>query len=144
MDGEGRVEIVRAAYRAWNAQDLEAGLALMANEAEWRPPPDSPFAGPHRGQAAIGRFFRSMLEAFEEFRRSAAAIELHGIHVLVEVSSYVRGRGSGAGVEVRLFDVFTIPEDLVTAYAVFATRREALEWIQAHTERLEAPAPGKL
>lgn len=122
----GRIDILLEGYDAWNRGDVEAGLAYFAEDAEWFGPSRSPFAGPYRGRRSIERFFRSMLELFEELRREPIGFEEHGDTVLVRVRSYARGMGSGAGVEVMLTDVWTFRGAGVVRYQVFDRHEDAL------------------
>lgn len=106
-------------YESWNRRDIEGGLALLDPEIEWHPPAESPFAGPYKGIAAVRRFFESMLEIFDEFRREPLDFVEDGDRVMVPVKSYVRGAGSGVGVEVSLIDVWQLREGLAVRYEVY-------------------------
>lgn len=105
-------------YEAWNRGDVDGGMEMLHADIEWCPPADSPFAGPHRGHAAVRRFFESMLEAFDELRREPLEFVEDGDRVLVPVRSYVRGAGSGVGVEVGVIDVWQVRDGLVVRYEV--------------------------
>ena len=113
------VDTLAKAYESWNRRDLDGGLALLHPEIEWHSPPESPFAGPHKGIAAVRRFAESMLETFDEFRREPLAFVEEGDRVIVPVKSYVRGAGSGVGVEVRLIDVWELRDGLAVRYEVY-------------------------
>lgn len=112
------IGVLARAYDAWNRRDVDAGLELMHPDIEWRAPPDSPFAGPYRGCGELRRFFMSMLETFDELRREPVEFIERGDEVIVPVQSYVRGAGSGVGVDVALIDVWEFREGLAIRYEV--------------------------
>lgn len=131
VDQEGRLGMLRAGYDAWNARDVEAGVNFFAADAEWWGPPHSPFAGPYRGHGEIRRFFTSILEMFDELVREPITFEEAGDRVLVEVRSYARGRGSGASIDVVLYDLWTFRGDAVARYQVFEDRHDAAAALRA-------------
>lgn len=112
------VDTLTQGYEAWNSRDIEAGVELLHPDIEWRPPPESPFAGPYRGRAEVRRFFRSMLEAFEELRREPLEFIERGDKVIVPVRSYVRGAGSGVGVTVSVIDVWELRDGRAISYEI--------------------------
>ena len=118
--GPTRVDTLRQGYEAWNRLDMDEGLALLDPDIEWHPPADSPFAGPYRGIAEVRRFFESMLETFDEIRREPLEFVERGNRVLVPVRSYVRGVGSGVGVEVALIDMWEFRDLRAVRYEVHA------------------------
>lgn len=113
------VDTLARGYEAWNRQDVEGGIGLFDPEIEWHPPADSPFAGPYKGIAAVRRFFESILEAFDELQRTPLEFIEDGDRVIVPVKSYVRGVGSGVGVEVSVIDVWQLRDGLAVRYEVY-------------------------
>lgn len=91
------VELIRAAYRAWDFRDLSPFLELIAEDAEWVPPSYAPERGPHIGREAIERGIEAYREGFEEFRPEPVRILEGGRPgtYLVLVKTFTRGKGSG-------------------------------------------------
>ena len=58
-------EVARSLLTAWNARDLEAFLALLAEDVEWYDPamPEPPA----RGRPAVREFAEAVLKAFPDF-----------------------------------------------------------------------------
>jgi ketosteroid isomerase-like protein len=57
---EERVEIVRAAYQAWNAGDMDALRELYDPSIVWRAPPGWPEPGPYVGREPVMRQLEQM------------------------------------------------------------------------------------
>lgn len=143
IDDQPVIEILKRLYDAWNRRDIDAGLAEAAEDMVWHGPPDSPFAGPHEGAAQVRRFAEGIFELFDRIVREPQSFERHGSHTLVEVTSLVRGAGSGVEVEVALFDVWGIDDDgRVHSYAVFSERVDALRYIERNQPAATPVRPG--
>jgi ketosteroid isomerase-like protein len=61
------VEVVRAAFAAWNAGDMEALLADVHPELVYHPRADEPDPSPHVGRDAFERLVYGFLESFSEY-----------------------------------------------------------------------------
>ena len=104
------VDLIRAAYRAWDFDDMGPFLELIAEDAEWVPPPYAPERGPHVGREAIGRGLASYREGFERFRPVPERIIAGGRPglYLVLVSTETRGRGSGIETTIHVGHVIEV------------------------------------
>jgi ketosteroid isomerase-like protein len=97
------MEIARRGWEALNRQDLDAVLATIHPDVEWRPAqgPGGMEGNVYRGREAYERWLREELpEVWEEFRGEDLDFrELPGGRVLL--LGYIRGRGRASGAEVR-------------------------------------------
>jgi ketosteroid isomerase-like protein len=101
---ESRAELVRQAYSAFNARDVDAAVALMDPEVDW---PDVPKGGFIHGQAKVREHWR------DQFRRADPRIEVGDIAerddgvVEAQVRQVVRARDGRKLADNRLLHVFT-------------------------------------
>jgi ketosteroid isomerase-like protein len=61
------VEVVRAAYDAFERGDLEAVSRLHDPAIEWHTSIEDPDAAIHRGPVAVRRYFEGYIETFPAF-----------------------------------------------------------------------------
>ncbi len=54
---EENVEVIRAAFEAWNAGDMDALRERLDPDIIWRPPEGWPEPGPFVGREAVMRWF---------------------------------------------------------------------------------------
>lgn len=98
-------DLVRQAYSAFNARDVEAAVALMDPEVDWPNIPDGGFV---HGREAVRQHWR------EQFRRVDPRIEVAGITeksdgcVEAHVRQIVRGPDGGKLSDDQAVHVFTI------------------------------------
>ena len=62
------VEIVRAAYDAFERGDLDAVSQLQDPAMEWQTSAEDPDAATHRGRVAVRRYFEGYMETFPGLR----------------------------------------------------------------------------
>ena len=63
------IEIMRGLYDAWTAGDLDAGLAMVDPEIEWRGPREFPdLAEPRYGPAGIRDYLRAISETLDDYQ----------------------------------------------------------------------------
>ncbi|MFL5891606.1 MAG: nuclear transport factor 2 family protein [Solirubrobacterales bacterium] len=120
------VEIVRAAYDAYNRRDLDAALKDAAPEFEldW-----TRAVGPQKGvyRADESRaFLVDFLEAFEStWVEPDDFIEAEG-QVVVPQTGYIRGR-DGIEATARVALVWTIRDGAIVRICLYQQKRDALE-----------------
>jgi uncharacterized protein len=102
------VALLRKGYEAWNRGDYEAVLALLDPEVEWQFPEGGLNTGTLHGREAVGKFFESFGEAFEELRFEPEEIFESDDRVVAIVRLVARGRGSGVELEVRPAHIWTM------------------------------------
>ena len=121
------IETVRRAYAALNERDIDAALALFAEDFvnDWSRSV-GPYAGVYKGHAATRRFFAAFLEAVEELRFEIEDLREIGPHVLVMTRAHVRGIGSGAEAVGRGPHLWTLADGEVTRFTLFQDEAEAI------------------
>jgi ketosteroid isomerase-like protein len=95
-------DLLRAGYDAWNRGDLDAWLELLDPDIVIRTSGAFPdFAPEYRGLEPARKFWRQMLEPWEDFRIEVEQIEEEGDIVAAGIRFVARGRDSGVDVELR-------------------------------------------
>jgi ketosteroid isomerase-like protein len=95
-------DLLRAGYDAWNRGDLDAWLELLDPDIVIRTSGAFPdFAPEYRGLERAGKFWRQMLEPWEDFRIEVEQIEEEDDIVAAGIRFVARGRDSGVDVELR-------------------------------------------
>jgi uncharacterized protein len=125
---EENVEVIRAAYEAFNRRDFEAVRTLLHPEVEWQPYLGVVEGSSHRGPDALLKMWSSIDESFGgTFRADVRELIDCGEQVVIVLEA--RGRGSGSGAEVRQnwAQVATIREGLVFRVEPYPDRDAALE-----------------
>jgi ketosteroid isomerase-like protein len=120
------VEMVRAAYGAYNRGDVDAALkdATPDFELDW-----SRAAGPQRGIYKLDQvrsFFDDFLETFESTRLEADNFIVADEHVIVPQTGYLQGR-DGIEVTARVTLVWTIRNGRIARLCLYQGLPEALE-----------------
>jgi ketosteroid isomerase-like protein len=119
------VEIVRAAFEAWNAGDMDAHNTLYHPDAVVWPPEGWPEPGPFFGKEAVVRQFGQMRETWDndvlEFRDFVEV----GNRVAVRLVWHGAGRGPEADLDIT--GIYTVREGRVLAVEFFWGYAEALE-----------------
>lgn len=107
MNGPGRTERLREAYRRISAWDFEGVLDMLHSKVEFVPLEGSPFAGVNRGREGLRAFFEAQAEVFDEWRLEPERVIDHGDRAVVLVRVDIRGRSSGVPVVSRIAHLWT-------------------------------------
>jgi ketosteroid isomerase-like protein len=118
-----RVTAVREAYSAYNRGEYDSVLELMHPDIEWRPPAESLEPKPLRGRDAVREYMAPNL--LRDQRAEPVEIVDAGDRILVEARASARGVDSGLEVVQTVFHVWTIADEQVVRFEVYATRAEA-------------------
>ena len=125
------VEIVRAAFEAWNARPGEPDFALFHPELVYHPRADEPDPSPHVGRDAFERLVRGFVESFSEVTFEVLELTDAGNHVITSTVLHAvlhgRGSASGAGVSDTYVFVYKLRDGLVVEGWEYRTKQEALE-----------------
>ena len=120
------VEIVRAAYAAWNAGDNHALRELCDPNIIWRPPEGWPEPGPFVGREAVMRWWEQVRETWD-----ADTVEPISDFVdagdRVAVRQVWRGAGHGPHMNMEMTAVFTARKGRIFCQEFFWDHAEALE-----------------
>ena len=130
-----RTARVRAAYKAFNAGDLEAATEFLADDVEFHPLTSSLDTGPLRGPEALRRLLSPDL--FESQQIYPLDIVERGDRMLVEARVTFRGRTSGVEMETALFQVLTWRGDQIAVLESYEDRERA----RAALERPDSRSP---
>jgi ketosteroid isomerase-like protein len=120
-DMEAAVEKLRAAFDAFNRDDLESAGEWVAQDVEiGRTPFIDP---PGRGREAFLAFSRP--DMFERQTIELHATEVHGNVILADLTFHAVGKGSGVEVSQANYQLFTFRDGRFAKWEVFFDRNEA-------------------
>jgi ketosteroid isomerase-like protein len=120
------VELVRGIIKALNRGDVEAMLARMEPDFEWRPLEASPVARVYRGREQVRRYVEDWLGTFETLRLDLDDSTEVADRVVAVVRGHGRGRASGVELETRFCQLWTVRPGTAVAMEEYPTREEAL------------------
>ena len=120
-------ENVDTIQRALASSDPGALLAVLDENVEWDYVGAFPEAVTYHGPAEVGEFLRGWAGGFDEFGFEADETIDAGDCVVVWLHQWGRGKETGARVESRTWQVFTLQDGKVTRCRGYATKAEALE-----------------
>ena len=120
------VEIVRAAFQAWNAEDMDALRELYDPKVSWRPPPDWPEPGPYVGRDAVMRQLEQLRQTWDADTQDPIDDFIDAVDRVV-VRFVWRGAGRGPESNVELTGVYTMRKGKLFAIEHFWDHAEALE-----------------
>ena len=120
------VDVVRAAFEAWNAGDMDALRQTCDPGVIWRPPEGWPEPGPYVGREAVMRQFEQMRETWDadtfdlisDFIDTADRVVLRTIW---------RGVGHGPESNLVVTGIYTVREGRIVGIDIFWDHGEALQ-----------------
>ena len=125
------VEIVRAAFAAWNAGDLDAVFAHFHPELVYHPRADEPDPSPHVGRNAYERLINGFVDSFSEVTFEVLELTDAGDRVITStvLNAVLHGQGGASGASVSDTYVFVhrLRDGLITEAWEYKTKEEALE-----------------
>ena len=126
------VEIVRAAFEAWNAGELQLQdvLSHFHPQLVYHPRADEPDPSPHVGRDAYERLVYGFVDSFSEVTFEVLELIDAGDHVIAATVLYgvLRGQGSAsAGVSDTYVFVYKLRAGLIVEGWEYRTKQEALE-----------------
>jgi len=124
---ETSLEVVRAVYAAWNAQDFPGPEHLLDSDIEYVNPPDAVEPGVRRGLEAFAQAVAKTLEGWESWGMELEDMRSQGDDVVVVVRYRARGRSSGIEVRGRESALWTVRDGRVVRYAWFHGEHDAME-----------------
>lgn len=121
------VEALQRAYAAFNRGDIDAGLAVLHPDIEWKGPPEAPTGSVWQGHDEVRQFARIGLEPWESRTWTPEEfVEVGEDALLVFVRSRARGAGSGIEIEADTAHVATFRDGKVIRLEMYGDRAEAL------------------
>jgi ketosteroid isomerase-like protein len=125
------VEIVRAAFAAWNAHRYQAVFALFHPELVYHPRADEPDPSPHVGRDAYEQLVYGFVDSFSEVTFEVLELIDAGDHVITStiLHAVLHGQGSAsvAGVSDTYVFVYKMRDGLAVEGWEYRTKQEALE-----------------
>ena len=113
-------EVTSEFYRAVASGDVEAALALLAEDIVWTVPGPSvvPYAGSFRGKDGVAEFFRLLVENedLQSFTPHEFVYDTAGGVVCVIGSEKAVALPTGKSFEARWAEIFWIRDGLITAF----------------------------
>ena len=108
-DGMAPVDVVRAAFAAFNRHAMDEGTRYLAPDVEWHVPESALNPSVVHGVDELVELLEAEFEAFSEVRREPVELEERGRgRVVGKFSSRVRGRASGIELEYDAAYSFTV------------------------------------
>jgi ketosteroid isomerase-like protein len=124
----GNVDLVGAAFDAWNRQDLDGLLASLAPDVElWTSGVFPDFDAVYRGHVGFAEFWRKLHEPWDTLRADPEAIEELCDWAVYVVRFRAKGAGSGVDVDQRFANAALILNDRVVRIVARRTLEEARE-----------------
>src|SRR5919197_1215551 len=120
------VEIVRAIYEAWAKHGLEAGLRYLDPDVEWDMSRRLVDPGVYRGPEGVRRYVRGVREAYSGMGYELEEVLDAGDKVVALLVFRGEGRASGAAVQARIANLWTLRDRKVIRMQYFGDREEAL------------------
>jgi ketosteroid isomerase-like protein len=124
------IEIVRAAFEAWNAGEPQDVLSHFHPELVYHPRADEPDPSPHVGRDAYEQLVSGFVESFSEVTFEVLELIDAGDHVIAStvLHAVLHGQGTASGgVSDTYVFVYKLRDGLVVEGWEYRTKREALE-----------------
>jgi uncharacterized protein len=125
-----RIEIVEAAFEAWNRGDIDAFAGYTAENVAWLEVSGRPEGGGNSEQLGRDRLresLKSLFDAWESYHLQAERIEDLGDRVVAIVRETARGRASGVEVDGRWGYVLTVEDGQIVRVEAYRDADRALE-----------------
>ena len=111
----GTVDLLCAAYAAFNARDIDAALRLMASDVAW---PKAFKGGVARGPEEVRAYWTDQWSEIDPRVEPVGFTPLDGGKVLVEVHQVVKDLAGAVIADVSVGHLFTIEHGLIQAMEV--------------------------
>jgi ketosteroid isomerase-like protein len=124
---EENVELVRRAYAALQAGDIDDWVSCFDSEVEfsWMA-----MEGPVRGHEGLREWASDLLVAFPDWKPFIVEIRDLGDRALIHGSAGGEGARSGVGIEVSFWHAVEVRAGRVVWSAAFRTEADALEAVR--------------
>lgn len=112
-------EIVMALYAGFDRGDMDAVLALMADDIVWHEAESNKLAdrNPYMGpQAVVEGVFARLAEDFEGFAVEVGAVVEDGDTVVMQGRYRARAKASGAEINPQIVHWWTVKDGKITAF----------------------------
>jgi ketosteroid isomerase-like protein len=120
-----RTEQARATIEAFSRRDVETVVESFARDGEWWPL-RSATEGPYRGHDGMREWFADTAEQFAYMRATVHDVRAHGDAAVAFGQLQVKGRQSGAPIDLPIAWVFRFAGDKVVWAKSYTDQDEAL------------------
>jgi len=124
---QANVELVRQAYEAWQAGEVERAWEFLHPDIEWVEPPEAPEADTWHGPEGARFSTERWTASWSEYEIDLVELVPRGERVLVRARQRGRGEGSGALVESDIFHVWTVRDGRAVRMEMYLDGRSAFE-----------------
>jgi ketosteroid isomerase-like protein len=121
------IATIHRIYEMWANRNWEGFFELLAEDVTWYPPPES-FEARVGGREALRSTIDAYNESFEEFRPELEQILVapQSDRYLALVTIHTKGKGSGAELDIKPGQLFTMRDGKVVEMRVFPNRDDAM------------------
>jgi uncharacterized protein len=125
---ERNVEVVRRAFEAYTAGDIDAVLRLCADDIVITQAPEVPGVPPQQhGHDGVLEAFGLWPEQWDDFRIEIDRVVADpGDYVVVATRQSGRGKQSGVEVEAQFMFLFTVRGGRIAEWRIFLTETQAM------------------
>jgi uncharacterized protein len=122
------IELVEAAFDAWNRGEIEAFADHVAEDVAWLETSGRPEGGSSElfGRDRLRQSLESLFEAWESYHLEVERIHDLRDRVVAVVREVARGRASGVEVDGRWGYVITVEEGLIARIEAYRDAGQAL------------------
>jgi len=120
---------LRAAYAAFNRNDIDAAVAGLDPQIEWSEPTEFPGGGVYHGRDAVKGYLTQSRTNWAEGASEPEQMIPARDRIVVMVHARFRLKISEAWQDLKLADVYTVRDGKIVAMRAFADRQEALRWV---------------
>jgi ketosteroid isomerase-like protein len=126
---EDQVELVRAQYERWNAEDFDAWIEGFDPEVQYFSSVSASLdgQGEFHGHEGMRAFVKAYFESWEWFRLQPIEFIDAGARFVAVCTTRGRGRERGAEVDGKVAHVWTLQGMRATRCLSFQAREQALE-----------------
>jgi ketosteroid isomerase-like protein len=123
---QANVEAAERIYAARLSGDVDALLAELDPDVEWRPHLAALGGRSIRGHAEVREYLASLDEEWEDFRQEVEQMFDAGDEVVVFLNTYSRGRASGIELQPQVAHVLRFANEKCVKCVTYLDRAEAL------------------
>jgi len=129
MEQNQNVDVVRRGYEAFGRGDMEALLALFAENISWVTPgpPELPTSGIRRGLQQVAEFFQTLNTHFEVQEFVPRQFIADGNKVVVTGDEVARSRKTGRSINLSWCHVFELQDGKVTTFSEYTDTFAAVD-----------------
>jgi len=131
-DRERNLALLEEAIQAYNRGDLSFAVARAGDDIEVFAHHELLNTGTYQGRQAFEAWMREWQEAWSELTLDVRGVETIGDnHILVDVLQHGVGAGSGAPVDMDLFQVIEVREGEIKRFHLYPNRETALAALES-------------